>query len=69
MKYLPPSEWSAAQLLERLSGTTVGSERLREVVAEYAPIFEEISRLQELDLRDVHPAVLYEPTAPYRRTP
>jgi hypothetical protein len=68
MKHVPPTDFSAAQLLERLSGTTVGIERLGEVVAAYASIFEEISRLKELDLRDVHPAVLFEPTAPYRRT-
>ena len=68
MKHLSPTELSAAELLKRLSGTTLGTDRLREVVAAYESIFEEISRLKELDLRDVHPAVLFEPTAPYRRT-
>lgn len=61
-------EPSALELLERLSGTTLGSERLRDVIAAYAPMLEEIARLRELDLRDVHPAVIFEPTAPYRRT-
>ena len=50
-----------------MSGTSLASERLRQVVAAYAPILEEIARLRELDLSDVHPAVLYEPTAAYRR--
>jgi hypothetical protein len=69
MNHAPPSEPTAVELLQRLSGTTLGAERLREVVAAYESIFEEISRLRELDLHDVHPAVLFEPTAPYRRAP
>lgn len=65
----PPtlSDPTATALLARMSGATLASERLRQVMAEYAPILEEIARLRELDLRDVHPAVLYEPTAVYRR--
>ena len=53
-------------LLAQLSGTPLDSDRLRAVLAAYAPILEEIARLRTLDLRDVHPAVIYEPTAPYR---
>lgn len=67
MKPPAPSDPAATALLARISGTTLASERLRQVVAAYAPILEEIARLRELDLRDVHPAVLYEPTAVYRR--
>jgi hypothetical protein len=51
----------------RLSGSPLDAERLREVLAAYAPILDEIARLRELDLRDVHPAVVFEPTAVYRR--
>ena len=58
---------SAVDLLQRLSGSALGAERLQQVLRVYAPIFEEIARLRELDLQDVHPAVVYEPTAAYRR--
>jgi hypothetical protein len=67
MKPQPPLDSSTLALLEQLSGASLGNERLRQVVAAYAPILEEIARLRELDLRDLHPAVLYEPTAAYRR--
>lgn len=60
------SEQAAHTLLRQLSGTPLDSERLQAVLAAYAPILEEIARLRTLDLRDVHPAVVYEPTAPYR---
>jgi hypothetical protein len=50
----------------RLIGTPLDEERLREVMAAYAPILAEIARLRELDLGGVHPAVLFEPTAVYR---
>lgn len=57
------------QLLEHiatLTGTTVGPERLIEVVAAYDPILSEIAKLRELDLAQVHPAVIFEPMAAYR---
>lgn len=63
----PLLDSSTLALLQQLSGASLGAERLREVVAAYAPILEEIARLRQLDLHDVHPAVLYEPTAAYRR--
>jgi hypothetical protein len=50
----------------RLSGSPLDAQRLQEVLAAYAPILEEIARLRELDLQDVHPAVIFEPTAAYR---
>ena len=50
----------------RLSGSPLDAERLREVIEAYAPILDEIARLRELDLSDVHPAVVFEPTAAYR---
>jgi hypothetical protein len=61
------SQTSAMTLLESCSGTTFGSERLQQVYAAYAPILEEIAKLRSLDLSDVHPAVVFEPTVPYRR--
>ncbi len=60
------SEQAAHTLLAQLSGTPLDSERLQAVLTAYAPILDEIARLRTLDLRDVHPAVIYEPTAPYR---
>lgn len=65
----PPSpvDESAAAMLEALAGTALGMARLQEVCAAYGPVLEEIARLRTLDLADVHPAVLFEPTAAYRR--
>jgi hypothetical protein len=57
-----------ADALIRLSGTPLDEGRLRQVIAAYAPIHEEIIRLRELDLSDVHPAVIFEPTAAWRNT-
>lgn len=60
---------AALDTLARLSGWPLDAARLREVVAAYEPIFEEIAKLRALDLADVHPAVIFEPTAVYRRRP
>jgi len=57
------------QLLQQLCGLGLSSERLREVLAAYAPILEEIATLRALDLQDIHPAVVFEPTAAYRSRP
>ncbi len=57
----------ALDLLARLSGTPLDAARLAEVIKAYEPIFEEIAKLHALDLADVHPAVIFEPTAVYRR--
>jgi len=61
------SATSTITMLKACSGTTVSSERLRQVYVAYAPILQEIAKLRSLDLGDVHPAVVFEPTAPYRR--
>ena len=57
------TEW-----LARVCGTSLPPERLAEVLAAYAGIFEEIAKLKTLDLADVHPAIVFEPTAAYRRS-
>lgn len=62
-----PADEPAAAMLEALAGTNLGPARLRQVCAAYAPMLEEISKLRALDLADVHPAVIFEPTAAYRR--
>jgi len=46
----------------------VSSERLSENLDSYAEILSEIRKLRDLDLTDVHPAVIFEPTAPYRKS-
>lgn len=52
-----------------LFGLDLPPERLQEVLAAYADILGEIDKLRALDLTDVHPAIVFEPTAPYRKTP
>lgn len=59
---------TANELVARLAGSTLSPDRLAEVLKAYEPIFEEIAKLRALDLTDVHPAVIFEPTAPYRRS-
>jgi hypothetical protein len=63
---LPPRQLPAH--IEALTGTTIGLERLKEVIKAYEPILSEIAKLRELDLAEVHPAIIFEPTAAYRRT-
>ncbi len=48
-------------------GVAFTSERLRENVSAFDDIRREIEKLRQLDLTDIHPAILFEPTAPYRR--
>ncbi len=59
----PPS----LALLRRVTGTPLADERLRTLLAEAGPILDEIAKLRAVDLGDLHPAVIFEPSAPYRR--
>jgi putative NADH-flavin reductase len=52
-----------------LFGLDLPPERLQEVLAAYGDILAEIRKLRSLDLTDVHPSVVFEPTAPYRKAP
>lgn len=52
--------------IKSLTGLTVTPDRLQELIQAYAPILGEIAKLRELDLTQVHPAVIFEPTAAYR---
>ncbi len=52
-----------------LFGLDLPPERLQEVLVAFADILGEIIKLRALDLTDVHPAIVFEPTAPYRKTP
>ena len=46
----------------------VSPDRLSQNLESYAEILHEIRKLRDLDLTDVHPAVNFEPTAPYRKS-
>jgi hypothetical protein len=48
-------------------GVQTTPERLQENLAAYRTILAEIQKLRELDLTDIHPAVIFEPTAAYRK--
>jgi hypothetical protein len=67
MTSTPAPSLEITSLLESITGATVGSARLQEVCAAYAPILAEIAKLRTLELGDTHPAVIFEPTAAYRR--
>jgi hypothetical protein len=51
---------------EDVLGLDLPPERLHEVLAAYRDILAEIDKLRTLDLTDTHPAIVFEPTAPYR---
>jgi putative NADH-flavin reductase len=48
-------------------GVDFTPQRLAENLASYDAILKEIRKLRELDLTDVHPAIVFEPTSVYRR--
>lgn len=54
---------------KELFGLDLPPERLKEVLAAYGDILAEIRKLRSLDLTEVHPAIVFEPTAPYRNKP
>jgi hypothetical protein len=57
----------ALALLARITGTPLEAERLQALLADCGPILDEIAKLRAVDLADLHPAVIFEPSAPYRR--
>lgn len=61
-----PIDPSVGALLRELFGIGPESERLDENLAAYASILEEIKKLRVLDLSDVHPVVVFDPSIPYR---
>jgi hypothetical protein len=48
-------------------GIALDAERLNENLEAFRPVLEEIRKLRAIDLTDVHPCVIFEPTIPYRR--
>jgi hypothetical protein len=61
-----PIDPSVGALLRDLLGIGPESERLDENLAAYRSILEEIKKLRALDLSDVHPVVIFDPSLPYR---
>jgi len=47
-------------------GLDLPPERLKEGLDAYRDILQHIRKLRELDLTDVHPAIVFVPTWPYR---
>jgi hypothetical protein len=58
---------TALDLFKDILGVQTTPERLQENLAAYRTILAEIQKLRELDLTDIHPAVIFEPTAAYRK--
>jgi hypothetical protein len=63
------SEPAPLDLVRDVLGIELPPERLAENLAAFARILEEITRLRTLDLTDIHPSIVFDPTAPYRREP
>lgn len=63
------SDPKAPDVLRDVLGVDLPPERLAENLAAFARILEEIAKLRELDLTDIHPSIVFDPTAPYRREP
>ena len=63
------SEPEPLDLVRDVLGIDLPPEQLAENLAAFARIFEEIQKLRGLDLTDIHPSIVFDPTAPYRREP
>jgi uncharacterized Ntn-hydrolase superfamily protein len=76
MLMLPPSRRpgvpampaAQAELLQEMSGTDFTQERVDANLLAFRPILAEIRKLRQLDLADIHPAVIFDATAPWRRS-
>lgn len=60
------SDAAPTSTMQDLLGTSLSDERFPEILAAFDDVLAEIRKLRSLDLKDVHPAVIFEPTAPYR---
>jgi putative NADH-flavin reductase len=60
------SDAAPTSTVQDLLGTSLSDERFLEILAAFDDVLAEIRKLRSLDLKDVHPAVIFEPTAPYR---
>jgi putative NADH-flavin reductase len=50
-------------------GVDFTPERLEHNLSAFRSVLDEIRKLRALDLTDIHPAVIFEPTAAYRKEP
>ena len=62
-----PGDAAPLDVVRDVLGIDLPDERHAENLAAFARILEEIAKLRALDLTDVHPCVVFDPTAPYRR--
>jgi hypothetical protein len=53
-------------ILRDLLGVRFPDQRIEELIEVYGPVLAEIRKLRELDLFEIHPAVLFDPTVPYK---
>ena len=60
---------SARQLdpFKDMAGVDFTPERLAELLAAYGGILDEIKKLRQLDLTDIHPAVVFDAASGYRQ--
>ncbi|MCX4196775.1 DUF1028 domain-containing protein [Methylobacterium organophilum] len=63
------TEDAAPDLLRDVVGLRQEPGRVAHLLAQFAPVLAEIARLRDLDLADIHPPVVFDPTLPYRRVP
>jgi len=63
-----PNNRDGLDAFRDILGVELDAARLQEVVDAYRDIAAEIAKLRELDLTDVHPAIVFEPTAVYRKS-
>jgi uncharacterized Ntn-hydrolase superfamily protein len=54
-------------LLQEIAGLDFSDERMMSNLAVFRPILAEIRKLRTIDFSDVHPAVIFDPTAAWRR--
>jgi len=60
------SDAAPISTMQDVLGTSLSDDRFRESLAAFEDVLAEIRKLRSLDLKDIHPAVIFEPTAPYR---
>jgi hypothetical protein len=61
-----PIDSSSRSMWLDLLGIGPECERLDENLAAYRSILDEIRKLRRLDLADIHPAIVFDPTLPYK---
>jgi hypothetical protein len=64
-----PSDKVPLDPYKDILGIQVTPERLEEILQTYEAILEAIGKLRTLDLTDVQPAVVFDPTAGYPNEP